>query len=638
MSDAAPPTNSTAPPAGGGEPVVDDETLLFHITLILIALLGAYALVRLPRAFALFRTSGEWLNGHFLHHTPHRPSARPFVIRNRNGPTMPNASQRRVLRSSCASRLISPHASSRCAPARPLHARIAPGFSVTQLFIVVMWFYWLVYAGFYRSNIFTDGVRTGWICIAQLPFVYAFAQKNSILGSLMGYGYEKLNFLHRFVGRLVVLAANMHAFHYFYKWTLKGTFADSIKELEFVWAMVALICFDMLFFCSTKYGREKSYNLFLATHIVGFILVLPAIYYHIPDLLPYILACVGIFALDHVLEMTRVEIPNVNAGWRAGQHVRLRVMSTGMGWIGWAEVHPFTIANVSKSEEGMVLMCKKAGRWTRNLYEIAKKAEYTEGGMGKVKVVVEGPYGSDPKDLAGESRVKIIELVWIIPDPACLAPLLPTLSSLLQQSVFTPLRISVFYTRAPTGQQPAFFASSSAGPFSGLPPMSESDASPQRPTRPPPLNLKESPEGDLRSPIKGSAGMTPAAVTFNFNVKFANEKESTPPLNVGHKRSRTSGSIAQGHVRSPSSAPAPSHFPPGLSLAPGRPRLVKFFEQAIQQAVSVRDEEMSLSGLTVGVCGPVGLADDVAKAVGSIDPGRRDQIGGVEVCEEVFGW
>lgn len=42
--------------------------------------------------------------------------------------------------------------------------------------------------------------------------------------------------------------------------------------------------------------------------------------------------------------------------------------------------------------------------------------------------------------------------------------------------------------------------------------------------------------------------------------------------------------------------------------------------------------------MVVGVCGPVGLADDVAAAVGGLDAVRRDQVGGVELCEEVFGW
>lgn len=46
--------------------------------------------------------------------------------------------------------------------------------------------------------------------------------------------------------------------------------------------------------------------------------------------------------------MTMIEIPNITAGWKAGQHVRIRIASTGMGYLRWAENHPFTIASVSK--------------------------------------------------------------------------------------------------------------------------------------------------------------------------------------------------------------------------------------------------------------------------------------------------
>lgn len=96
------------------------------------------------------------------------------------------------------------------------------------------------------------------------------------------------------------------------------------------------------------------------------------------------------------LGLTRVEMPTINAGWRAGQHVRLRVLSTAMGLWGTTEVHPFTIASVSKAEEGLVLLCKKTGRWTSTMYEIASTSVYGEQGkeVGRsVKVMVEGPYG-----------------------------------------------------------------------------------------------------------------------------------------------------------------------------------------------------------------------------------------------------
>lgn len=96
------------------------------------------------------------------------------------------------------------------------------------------------------------------------------------------------------------------------------------------------------------------------------------------------------------LGLTRVEIPSINTGWRAGQHIRLRVLSMSMGFIGTTEVHPFTIANAPNAQEGLVLMCGKAGGWTSKMFELSRTAVYGEQGheIGRqVRVIVEGPYG-----------------------------------------------------------------------------------------------------------------------------------------------------------------------------------------------------------------------------------------------------
>lgn len=133
---------------------------------------------------------------------------------------------------------------------------------------------------------------------------------------------------------------------------------------------------------------------------------------HKPANKPFILAALFLYAFDHLLRfiktrihtatirpitemgMTRIEIPQINTGWRAGQHVRIRVLSTGMGIFGWSEVHPFTIASASHSDEGMVLMVKKTGNWSTSLYDMAKISSHRESGIGShVKVMVEGPYG-----------------------------------------------------------------------------------------------------------------------------------------------------------------------------------------------------------------------------------------------------
>lgn len=101
------------------------------------------------------------------------------------------------------------------------------------------------------------------------------------------------------------------------------------------------------------------------------------------------------------LGLVRVEVPSIKSGWRAGQHVRLRVLSREMGAIRWSVAHPFTIANASNSERdtGMVLLVKKAGNWTNRLYDAAGRAGYYASECGfetqrEMRVIVEGPYGT----------------------------------------------------------------------------------------------------------------------------------------------------------------------------------------------------------------------------------------------------
>lgn len=132
---------------------------------------------------------------------------------------------------------------------------------------------------------------------------------------------------------------------------------------------------------------------------------------------PYVVTALALYLFDRLLRLAqtrltyaqlrvlpalstvRLVIPTVNAGWRAGQHVRVKVLTTGMGWWGWAESHPFTIAScaegVAGEGEGLVLLCKNVGKWGERLMVMARRAEYCEagGGIPRVRVLVDGPYG-----------------------------------------------------------------------------------------------------------------------------------------------------------------------------------------------------------------------------------------------------
>ena len=365
----------------------------------------------------------------------------------------------------------------------------------------------------------------------------------------------------------------------------------------FQWGMVALVCADLLLLLSTDFVRQRFYNgIFIPSHIAAAVIMCVAVCEHYTVSVPYVLTAAGIYGFDRILRlvksrvamarlrpipelgMTRVEVPAINAGWRAGQHVRLRVLSLGMGWRGWAESHPFTIASVSRcpSGEGLVLMVKKAGDWTNKLYSLAQRADYGEAnGVGShVQVVIEGPYGGPghaifssfsgemfvaggsgitfalaaaqdlmKKDLEYRSRVRHIELVWTVQDPAALTPLLPLFFSLLAQAqdAYATLRINVFYTRA----------------------------------------------------------------------------------------------------ASPEALKAFRALPPGITLSPSRPKLDKILTSCVDRSAALfsggrerRRGGGGLTGVIVGVCGPTSLAEGVRKAVGAFDPERRKTIGGIELHEE----
>ncbi|TCD60527.1 hypothetical protein EIP91_009935 [Steccherinum ochraceum] len=364
-----------------------------------------------------------------------------------------------------------------------LRYTLRPGLDVGKALVLICYFSILLYGTFYKSNVFSNAIRTGYLAVSQIPVVVILGTKNNFIGMLLGKGYERLNLYHRYAGLLLVLCCNVHTLGYFYEWALEGTVAENMALPKNARATFGLVCIDMLAFFSTSFWRNRYYNVFLVTHVIAVVGVVSSICMHSsgPGVAPYVYISIGIYAVDRVtrgfrtkyttaritpipdMGMTRVEIPSINAGWRAGQHIRLQVLSRGMGTMGWAEVHPFTIASVSQSEDGsgLTLMCKKSGTWTKKLYELAQKpapisseSAHTRGKGGvldaspTVKVLVEGPYGGPghtmfcsfsgamfvcggsgitfalsaiqdlvQKDLVGESRLKTIDLVWSIPDP-----------------------------------------------------------------------------------------------------------------------------------------------------------------------------------------------------------------------------
>jgi ferric-chelate reductase len=298
--------------------------------------------------------------------------------------------------------------------------------------------------------------------------------------------------------------------------------------------------------------------------VVGIFAVAAAIIYGIDTFIRLVKTRITTATLTPCGSSVRVSIP-LGSGWRAGHHVRIRVLSSYMGLFRWAEAHPFTVASASGGGDGLELLIQPCGTWTQRLAGIAraggeggKGSEKGYGGEARVRVIVEGPYGgvgharmaahggalfvcggsgiSFALGALGElaiqaGNIRHFQLVWSVPDPAALAPHLETLRALLAACTERGVdaRVRVHYTRALT-------------------------------------------DPDVRLVL-----------------------------------------------------------PPHTSVHAGRPPLPRILHTAGER---VMRRGGSKNGFYVAVCGPAGLGDGVARAVGGIDPALRNGLGGVEFHRE----
>ena len=59
--------------------------------------------------------------------------------------------------------------------------------------------------------------------------------------------------------------------------------SQKFTNSETRWGLIALISVNLMWFFSTQYWRERAYNIFLRTHIVGVMLALIAVCSFFPE-------------------------------------------------------------------------------------------------------------------------------------------------------------------------------------------------------------------------------------------------------------------------------------------------------------------------------------------------------------------
>ncbi|TKA74525.1 hypothetical protein B0A49_04046 [Cryomyces minteri] len=277
--------------------------------------------------------------------------------------------------------------------------------------------------------------RAGFITTCQLPLLFLLAGKNNIVGWLTGTSYERLNWLHRWTSRTLLLTATIHMGYFFADWApynyigIKITTDSITKRGVIAWAILVWICIS-----STTPIRGWNYELFVLQHLISFVAFIAAVYLHTPGgvdgVHTYIWIPIGLFIFDRLVralyniyinlaifhpkakscrkseglwsckaeftplphDTTRITIRDPPISWNAGQHVFLSCHSLVP-----LQSHPFTIASIP--EDGRIEFLVKSERGgTKRFYKHAARVGLpttTEDVelRGKRSVAIEGPYG-----------------------------------------------------------------------------------------------------------------------------------------------------------------------------------------------------------------------------------------------------
>ncbi|KAA1138061.1 hypothetical protein PGTUg99_027322 [Puccinia graminis f. sp. tritici] len=446
--------------------------------------------------------------------------------------------------------------------------------------------------------------RPGWIAAIFLPLQFLLAMKNSPI-SLIGKSYERVNYIHRFIGRAIYLLSLIHGFLWGRrKWI---TSAPIVFKGASLYGLFALVSLSIISLSSIQWIRRKMYQTFLLCHIFGFSAFLLALWFHVPALKPIVVLSASFVGFDYLLVylktsirsavftslpggVTKVEIDRIGEGWTAGQHVYLRVFKGRHSF----EKHPFTIANApaSLSPSGrntLVLMAKAAGDFTSRIHRVgyaeaalvggdleSRKASVDEKHFQalceaasdcRLAVAVEGPYGASYLDMSDH------ETVVLVAGGSGFTYCMSTLEHIIgnaMKGVGLTKKIFVLWTLRDLDMVQVFAS-------------------------------------DLNRALE-------CARQFRFEVVV--RLYITTPLKHGDMN------------------PVPN-----AQITPNRVDLKGVLSEALEStcwSIDTRGETKGC-GLAVGVCGPEGLVVSARSALSAADPVLAAKAGGLQMHSEVFG-
>ncbi|RKL32519.1 hypothetical protein BFJ72_g10462 [Fusarium proliferatum] len=248
--------------------------------------------------------------------------------------------------------------------------------------------------------------RFGWMCAGNMGLCVFFGLKNTPLGLFASVSHSQLNILHRVVGYTTVFLLALHALVYTIHFGRQGRLVQLLKkeDLEGMGAGIAMLVLLMGVF------RHKHYELFYASHVIGFVAVVLLTALHRPNWakkIPTVMLTIfSVWAVDRLIRLSKLFRNLVNNSATVYplpyNGTRIVLKKPGMEnslpgshcflWIPGLrliETHPFTI--VSNDSSGLELVMKSHEGFTKAVDSFASRNLRTS-----LWASIDGPYGSLP--------------------------------------------------------------------------------------------------------------------------------------------------------------------------------------------------------------------------------------------------
>ncbi|CAK3759633.1 Ferric cupric reductase transmembrane component 7 [Lecanosticta acicola] len=287
------------------------------------------------------------------------------------------------------------------------------------------------------------GVRAGWLAVAQVPLLVLLINKNNIIGLLTGVSYERLNVIHRWSARIMLLLA---IFHFAFQST--GWQKYGVMRLEWetddcpptgIAAFALLLWMNLTTIAPI---RSFSYEFFVVQHVLTFFGFIIAIVLHLPSTAltsrVYIYIPIGLYLADRIIrtvflawhnlrvsratltqlegDVTKARISNkAIKSWRPGAHVLISIPR-----FGFLQSHPATILSTPRSHAGdLVFILKSHQGFTKRIMEgasssttalVSEKNDEVEKNtqVSTHLAFLDGPYGAGHSDFAAFDSVCLI--------------------------------------------------------------------------------------------------------------------------------------------------------------------------------------------------------------------------------------